>query len=97
MIKKIYNLLPMKFQTKTRLAWLQEFDEEVRTFYYRLENPKPADYKLLAEFWGLPIEELMIDVELKTVKKRTKRKDDVNYMMSVVNHLSTPVQTEIPL
>lgn len=95
MLKKIYNLLPPKWQEKTRNAWLQENDEEIRTFYNRLERPKFEDLKLFKNLWGLPYEELLMDVELTTIKLKEKPKTDVRYMMQVVDFMNEQKQLEL--
>lgn len=95
MIKKIYNLLPPKWQEKTRNAWLQENDEEIRTFYNRLERPKFEDLKLFKNLWGLPYDELLMDVELTTIKLKEKPKTDVRYMMQVLDFMNEQKQLEL--
>lgn len=97
MIKKIYNLLPPKWQEQTRLLWLQENDEAIRTFYDRLEKPKVSDYKFFFIVWGVPLDELMAEIEFKNIKKTTKKKTDVRYMMQVIDFMNESKQTELTL
>ncbi len=88
MIRKIYDLLPQPFQQKTNMAWLQENDVELKTFYNRLDSPKIQDYKFYSLFWGVSIEELMNDVSLATIAVKTIKKSEVKYMMQVVDFMS---------
>lgn len=98
MIEKIYNLLPPKWKEQTRLKWLQENDEAIRTFYDRLKKPKLSDFKFFYIVWGVPLDELMAEIEFKTIKRTKQKKSDTRYMMQVVDFMNTEnKQTEIPL